>query len=193
MKQKNFFAENYSKSWKFLREARWYVVFALGIFSLLFLIGFAFPIFFQMEIFNFLANLSSRLDGKGAGYLFGYIFLNNLRASFLAIFLGVFFGVVPLVNAITNGYLIGFVSRYAVNQGGIFILWRLLPHGIFELPAVIMSIGIGLKIGIELFKKDFWKRLKYNLKEGLRFFVFVVIPLLLIAAAIESLLVVGVG
>ena len=50
---------------------------------------------------------------------------------------------------------------------------------------MIFSIGIGIKIGRDLFKKD--NKLKYNFREALRFFVFVVFPLLLIAGIVEGL------
>jgi len=59
----------------------------------------------------------------------------------------------------------------------------------FELPAVIFSVGIGLKIGLGLFGEDVVKNLKRNFREGLRFFVFVVIPMLVIAGIIEGLLI----
>ena len=75
------------------------------------------------------------------------------------------------------------------NVHSIFILWRLLPHGIFELPAVIISIGIGIKIGLDIWKKDAKQRLKRNFKEAIRLFIFVILPLLLIAGIIEGVLV----
>ncbi len=58
---------------------------------------------------------------------------------------------------------------------------------------MILSIGIGLKIGAGMLGKDVKKKLKYNFKEGLRFFVFVILPLLLIAGIIEGVLVGLVG
>ena len=165
------------------------MVFALSVFMLTFLIGFVFPIFFREEIVNLITELMASLEGMGVVELTGFIFWNNLKASFFAIILGVSFGVFPLVIGIFNGYLIGFVSREAVAQEGLLIMWRLLPHGIFELPAVILSIGIGVKIGAGLFEKDVMKKLRYNFREGLRFFVFVIIPLLFVAGIIEGLLV----
>jgi uncharacterized membrane protein SpoIIM required for sporulation len=57
------------------------------------------------------------------------------------------------------------------------------------LPAIILSIGIGFKIGADMFKGDVKKGLGYNFREGLRFFVFVVLPLLFVAAIIEGLLI----
>jgi len=182
---KNFFTKNYKKCWKFTQESRWFIVFSLGLFSLTFLIGFAFPVFFRAEIFAFIEELILKLEGKGVWELVIFIFLNNLQASFMAMMLGIFLGIFPIIVCVVNGYLLGFVAREAVVVEGILTMWRILPHGIFELPAVIFSIGIGIKIGLSGFKR----KLKYNLKEGLRFFIFVVFPLLIIAAIIEGILV----
>jgi stage II sporulation protein M len=189
MKSGNFFVRNYSKCWKFFRESRWHMVFALGLFLLLFTLGFLFPVFFKAEIFEFIKKLSLSIEGLGAFELVTFIFFNNLKASFMAMVLGISFGIFPVLMCATNGYLLGFVSRFASERGGIITLWRIAPHGIFELPAVIFSIGIGIKIGTGLIDKKWRENLKYNYKEGLRFFVFVVIPLLLIAGIIEGLLI----
>ena len=183
MNLKKFFRINYTKSWKFFNECRWHIVFALVIFALFFIIGFTFPIFFRGEIFEFIAKMTSIIEGKTTFQLMEIIFFNNLKASFLAMILGIGFGIFPLLAGVINGYLIGFVSREAVTRGGILVMWRLLPHGIFELPAIIFSMGIGLKLGFDLFKKDI--KLKYNLLEGLRLFIFIIVPLLLIAGIIE--------
>ena len=187
MNIKKFFRKNSLKSWKFFNECRWYIVFAMAIFALFFIIGFTFPVFFREEIFEFIAKMSAMIEGKTTLELAGMIFLNNLKASFFAMVFGIGFGIFPLVAGITNGYLIGFVAREAVTRGGILVMWRLFPHGIFELPAIIFSIGIGLKLGVDLFRKDI--KLKYNLREGLRLFLFVIFPLLLIAGIIEGILI----
>jgi len=185
--KKDYLANQYSKCWKFLEEARWYIVFALGLFCLTFLIGFIYPMFFRMEILAFIESIIEMLDGKGTIELIWIIFFNNVKASFMAIVLGIGIGIFPLITLVTNGYLLGFVSRETSNIGGISILWQLAPHGIFELPAIILSIGIGLKIGINVFEKK--GNLKYNILEGLRFFAFVIFPLLLIAGIVEGLLI----
>ena len=181
----NFFSKNYKKCWKFAQESRWFIVFTLGLFSLTFLIGFAFPVFFRMEIFAFIEELMLKLEGKGVWELVVFIFLNNLQASFMAMALGVFLGIFPITICVVNGDLLGFVAREAVAAEGILTMWRIFPHGIFELPAIIFSIGIGIKIGMSVFDR----KLKYNFKEGLRIFVFVVFPLLVVAGVIEGLLV----
>jgi len=187
MKKKSFFSRNYLECRRFFYESRRSIVLALWIFVLFFVIGFAFPIFFREEIFGFVARMLAALEGKSAMELISFILLNNLKASFMAIVTGVGIGIFPLAIGIMNGYLLGFISREAVARGGFFVLWRLLPHGIFELPAIILSIGIGLKIGGDLLRRK--GKLEYNLREGMRFFVFVVLPLLLVAAIVEGILI----
>lgn len=190
MRRKRSFFDNYSKCWKFLNEARWHVVFALGVFCFLFLIGFAFPIFFREEIFKFIEELVNSLDGKNAVELIAFIFFNNLKACLLAIVFGIGFGIFPLITAAVNGYLLGFVVRESVTIGGLLIMLNLIPHGIFELPAILFSIGIGTKIGTDLINSNNKKRiLKKNCIESLRFFVFVIFPLILIAGIIEGFLI----
>lgn len=189
MKRKNPVRENYLRCLKYLKEIRWHFVGSLGIFSLLFLVGFLFPIFFREEIISLISELMISIEGKNFYELTTFILLNNTKVSLVAMASGLFIGIFPLLTLIFNGYILGFVARESVELQGIQILWRLLPHGIFELPAVFLSTGIGLKIGLDLFKKDWKKKLKHNFKEGARFFVLVVIPLLIIAAVIEGFLI----
>lgn len=193
MKKQNFFVKNYSACWKFLNESKWYMVFALGIFMLVFLIGFIYPFFFRQEIFEWIEKLILSLEGKSTLEIILFIFFNNIKAGFFAIVTGIGLGILPLIILVFNGYLLGFVVREAAVREGIGVLWQLAPHGIFELPAILLSIGIGLKIGVDLFKKDVKEKLKHNFKEGLRFFVFVIFPLLLVAGIIEGLLISLIG
>src|SRR3989344_2332310 len=103
------------------------------------------------------------------------------------------FGILPLLSIIANGYLVGFVSSMAVQEAGFNSLWRLFPHGIFELPAVFISFGLGIKFGTFIFKKNKKDAFKEYLINCLRVFIFVIIPLLIIAAIIESSLIIFLG
>jgi stage II sporulation protein M len=76
-----------------------------------------------------------------------------------------------------------------VYEEGILVLWRLLPHGIFELPALFLSAGLGLRLGTFIFRKNKLKSLKNYLFESLRVFLFIIFPFLLIAAIIEGILI----
>jgi stage II sporulation protein M len=186
---RNFFLENYKKCWKFFKEFKNYALFSLILLVLFGMFGFIFPIFFKQEIMSFIENTLKEISDKNLFELILFIFLNNLKSAFIAIFFGIIFGLVPLINCIINGYILGFVAKKAVLEGGILVLWRLLPHGIFELPAIILSLGIGLKLGVLTLKRNKWKIIKSKLFEALRFFISVILPLLIIAAIIEGILI----
>lgn len=181
------FLKIYKNLFKFFRESKGYILFATALFFLFFIVGFVSPIFFRERIAEFILGLKDIFADKNLTETILLIFLNNLKASFFAIIFGIGFGIIPFAIAVMNGYILGFISREAVNLEGIGILWRLLPHGIFELPAVLISVGIGLKLGITLIKQK--NNLKKETKNALKFFLFVVVPLLFVAAIIESLLI----
>jgi stage II sporulation protein M len=136
---------------------------------------------------NFLQQISSKVESMNLLQIILYIFTNNIKSAFIVLFLGFAFGVIPLFALITNGYLLGFVVNYAFNREGIFILWKIFPHGIFELPAVLISIAIGLKLGFNVLNRKF--KFKEYFLRSIRFFISVVIPLLVIAALIEGSLI----
>jgi stage II sporulation protein M len=77
-------------------------------------------------------------------------------------------------------------------------LFLLAPHGIFELPAVFIAIGFGLKLGvcslrmiISGFDKKENKFFAENLINSFRSFFLVIVPLLVIAGIIEAVLIRG--
>ena len=84
------------------------------------------------------------------------------------------------------------VSGFEVELG-YFSLWKILPHGIFELPSIIISFALGIKLGMFVFAKNPSKEFKKRFVLGLKTFVFVILPLLVIAAIIEGLLIGFVG
>ena len=103
--------------------------------------------------------------------------------------MGIILGIFPIWVSIQNGYIIGFVINKVVALEGPLILWKLIPHGIFELPAIFISIGVGLKIGEKVLKRDSPGVFLLN---SLKVFLLIVLPLLIIAAVIEGLLI-GLG
>lgn len=184
------FKKEYSRAWNFLKESKNYIYIITGIFALFALIGFIFPVFFVDEIIEMIKEIFAQTENlSGVGLIF-FIIQNNLWVSVMGILGGFILGIVPVVSIILNGYVLGFVMRFAVEESGSWVLLKLLPHGIFEIPAVLISLGIGLKIGRDLFrKKDVGKKAKFNLLNALRVFVLVVIPLLIVAGIIEGVLI----
>jgi len=189
-KSGNFFARAYSDVWDYIKESRNFVWFALGVFILFSLVGGFFPIFFREGILNMLAELLLQIEGYGPLEMVVFLFGNNSLSAFWGIFLGIFVGLFPLIALVVNGYILGFVSNLAITQVGVFELWRLLPHGIFEIPAIMISFGLGIRLGFFFTAKKPGKEFVKRLKMSAYTYAFVVIPLLILAAIIEGLLIV---
>ena len=192
MKIKNkFFKENYVGSWRYIKESKNFIYAILMVFFLLVLIGAFIPIpgVLEQKILKIIEELLRQTENMSAGALVKFIFFNNLQSSFLGLFLGVGLGVFSFITGIVNGYILGFVMLKSVQANGVLVLWKLLPHGIFELPALFISLGLGMKLGTFIFKKNKIVILKRYLFESARAFVFVILPLLLIAAIIEGSLI----
>lgn len=180
--------EEYQKSWSYIKESKKFIYFVIGVFFIFTLIGFFIPTsdFFMQQILEFIKELIEKTKGMSQGELISFIFLNNLYSSFFGMVLGIFLGVFPIILAIMNGYLLGFVASLSVQDGGILVLWRIFPHGIFELPAIFISLGLGLKFGMFIFQKKKIESFRNYLWNSLRVFFFVVVPLLIIAGIIEG-------
>ena len=190
-KKSNFFDENYNKSWTYLRKSRNFVFAGIAFFFFFVLVGILIPApeIIQQKIFELIEELLRKTEGMSQWQLIKFLFLNNVQSAFFGMILGFGFGIFSMISIMVNGYLIGFVALKSVEVGGIFILWKLLPHGIFELPALFISVGLGLRLGSFLFRRNREEGLGNYFRESLRVFVFIVIPLLILAAIIEGSLI----
>jgi stage II sporulation protein M len=191
MKNKFNLKGEYVKSWEFIKESKYFILVSILAFLALAIVGFFFPApaFIESKILEFLVELFEKTKGMGARELSWFIFENNLKSSFFGVLGGIVFGIFPFFSSLLNGYVVGFVSRIGVAEAGLPILWRLAPHGIFELPAIFISFGLGIKLGTFVFKKNRWLTFKNYLLNSIRVFVLVVLPLLIIAAIIEGSLI----
>lgn len=173
----------------YIKESRRYIYFTIILFIISALIGFIFHsnFLFIEDLIKELLEIAQNLRGID---LIAFIFKNNLTASFYFLFLGIVFGIIPFFNSISNGILIGYVSEKVISATSIVYLWRLLPHGIFELPAIFISAGLGIKLGmmtLSILSKKGREKFNENLKKSLLAFILIIIPLLIIAAIIEGL------
>lgn len=116
------------------------------------------------------------------------LFLNNLQACTLMFLGGATLGILTVFIILSNGVVIGSVMEFVrQQQGGLYVAAALIPHGIFEIPAFIISGTLGLLLGRAL-----WIEVTANgdaageaLSLG-RTFLFVVIPLVAVAAVTEA-------
>jgi stage II sporulation protein M len=182
MNLKEFFTD----AWRSLQEAKNFVYLS----ALLFLCGIVFGLVFTEQFMGLLESfgeLARSFRGRRTGVLILMIFLQNFSSSLIALWAGALLGIVPSVAAISNGILFGVVLSFAGDMGPAAVLVRLVPHGIFELPAVCISWGLGIWRGAWLFQRDKSGPFRERALKAYKVFFAIVLPLLLIAAVIEGL------
>lgn len=183
--------QEYKKSWDFLRESKKHLWIITIIFVVMFFIGFLIPApeIISDQIMKVIEQIIEKTQGMSPLELTAFIIGNNVQTSFLGMIFGFVLGVFPVLTTIINGYLLGFVSILTVQSEGALELLKLIPHGILELPAAIIALGLGLKLGTFPFKENPKKVLRNYLENSIRVFILIILPLLLIAGIIEGSLI----
>jgi len=122
------------------------------------------------------------------------LFFGNFYAAMAAVSYGMIpFLFLPALSLLTNASVIGVITAIfkAKEIGGVIdTLVGILPHGIFEIPALLLCVAFGLNLsllGSRILRR---KADKYDLfefsAETARALVLAVVPLLLAAAVVES-------
>jgi uncharacterized membrane protein SpoIIM required for sporulation len=123
-----------------------------------------------------------------------FLFINNTRAVALIFVLGLFsFGVLGILLYMLNigiiGGLYALIELLGMNPLPMFVA-GVLPHGIFELPALMIGSAVALYIGAALVTpqtgKSMGEVLIELLADWVKIFLGIVIPLLAVAAVIEA-------
>lgn len=116
------------------------------------------------------------------------LFLNNLQACLLLFLGGATFGLLTTFILLFNGLIIGAILQVVRTEAGsVMILAAIIPHGIFEIPAVIVSGAFGLLVGKAIREEFMGTRdasaEAYRLG---RLFLRYVVPFVAFAACIEA-------
>ena len=171
---------------RIIYEARYCILIATILYALGLLVGWAYP-----EKFPFLEEQTKKLAepflGVSAGTFILKIFAYNIVATYLSMCLIVIFGIIPGIVAALNGLITGWViASYASGASSSKIALMIVPHGLFEWPAMMISWGVGIwrGFGYRFFEakttyKERWQRAN-------KVFIIVVIPLLFAAAIVEG-------
>ena len=117
-----------------------------------------------------------------------FIFANNAIKCLLIIPLGAVLGLVPLLFILVNGAMLGLIAFGVEGTKGVaFVLASLLPHGVLEIPALLMSSAIGLRMGYAGFRRlRGLGSLRQELGKGLKVYVRWMLPVLFLAAIVET-------
>ena len=168
-------------------------------FAVLAVLGFAAGMLFPDAAQQLLDRFAAQLEQLGLSsnvpqsQMMATLFFNNVTASLLAML----YGLIPFVplSALaigTNALMLGAFAALYLMQGyglGVYLV-GILPHGVFELTALILACTLGLLIcrtGTDRLRRKkeavpLWPRLQ----DCLRVFLFAVVPLLALAALIEA-------
>lgn len=118
-----------------------------------------------------------------------FIFFNNAIKSLLAFALGLGFGLIPLLFVLSNGYILGVVTYLESQENGFtYIFLGIFPHGIIELPMILISAAMGVRMGLNVINSmaGRYVDIKGEFRQGISVFFRFIMPMLLIAAAIET-------
>jgi stage II sporulation protein M len=121
------------------------------------------------------------------------VWLQNLRAVLLATLLGIFsFGILGLLVLMLPLAIIGYVAAnvsLAGHSALTFLVALVLPHGIFELPAMLLAGAAILNLGATLTApangKTIGEAWLLALAKWAKIMLGVVLPLFLLAALVE--------
>ncbi len=194
----HFIGKQYKETWRFIgKDLRWIflgtVVFFIAFIVLTDLFFNNHPEEMQQVIETF-SKTVEEISPNGE-ISAPHLFLNNLRACAIAVLLGLIpFLFVTALILIANAAVMGAVGamfRMSGHSVAVMYLAGILPHGIFELPAILLSISMGLYLCYCLVKRICEGRynrgiVKKALANSLRTFLCLIVPLLAVAALIET-------
>jgi stage II sporulation protein M len=119
-----------------------------------------------------------------------FIFAKNASTLLFSFMFSPFLCLLPVMSLLLNGSLLSFVSVLVVQEESIgFLLSGLMPHGIIEIPAIIIGEAAALSFGamviIALVYPAKREELLPNLKQNVKY-LFLAFILLVPAAIIET-------
>ncbi len=181
----------------------------VAVLSYIYLLGH--PEFTEQKFMELAEKLLEKIPmDRGKLVMSAAILLSNLAAASLAVGLGLVpFMFLPTFGVILNGAAMGVMSAFMTLRGvelGSLLLFGLAPHGIIEIPAFLYActLGFALCLGLtrfvihELFSRadpasapspsDHGAEESFTdlLKHTFRTFVLVIVPLIFLAALIET-------
>lgn len=117
------------------------------------------------------------------------LFLNNIKAGTFYLLFG-FIAPLSILVTILLTKSLGAALVYSQAENAIpawkSLLANVLPHGIFELSAVCLCVSIGLYIGTYWFRKSKVYKGKQLAKYTIILYICFIVPLMLLAALIET-------
>lgn len=126
-------------------------------------------------------------SNMGVFDLFGFILINNLSKSLIFMLAGFILGLPPLIFVVLNGFFIGWVAySFGAEYGLGFVMLALIPHGIVEIPAILLSMAVGMGLGFQLINKLRGRgSIMSDIRNAIGLFIWRIAPMIILAAILE--------
>ena len=179
----------------FDRTIKPYILILASIIAASFLAGTLTPASVRNEVTKAFQLVADNYRGLAGGKLFFTILLHNVMASIFVLISGVLVGITPTFAIGANGFILGVVYRQTAEVMGYSkAALKVLPHGVFELLALLIAASYGLWLGVTVFRRIRGKEstpFRFHIGHAFRRYLAVVLPLLIVAAGIETALILG--
>ncbi|MBN1785684.1 MAG: stage II sporulation protein M [Candidatus Methanofastidiosa archaeon] len=198
------FEVTWARIWSLLKKNKRYIIYPTFIFMIGIILGLA----LENSVYELvtqqiedLENISGLSSDRPIWQIAVFIFGNNTKT---AILIGIVLPLIPLIGGayiifsmLLNGAIVG-VFGAILDEPFLYFLVGILPHGIFEVPGIIIAAAVGLRLNsmilfgiVAAFRdkgEDASKVLAYYIREGMGSWdlMYLVLLLLLLAALIES-------
>ncbi len=139
-----------------------------------------------MKLFE--KEVAGQMDGSDQADMCIKLFFNNLQACILLFLGGATFGILTIFIMSLNGIVIGAIMELVhEDHTPLFVAAAILPHGIFEIPAFIISGALGILLAQSLIAEWYGNGDSAVAAYAYaRLFVAVVLPLVAVAATVEA-------
>jgi stage II sporulation protein M len=177
----------------FDRTIKPYILILTLVFVASFLAGTVAPLSIRRQMTEVFQVVAGNYQGMAGGALFFNILVQNVMATIFVILSGVIVGIVPAFAISSNGFGLGVLYRQASEVSGYSkAALKVLPYGVFEIPALLIAASYGLWLGVTVVRRLRGKEstlLRVDMEHAFRRYFAVVFPLLVVAAGIETALI----
>ena len=134
-----------------------------------------------------LAEMLPEIEDSDITSLFSLILFNNLFVNLLWMVLGLFGAFPSVYFSSFNGFILGaFAYTFALETSNTLVVVGLLPHGIIEIPTMILSSSMGMGLGYTVINRLRGKgSIRKELNHAIKLYIRRIIPLVILAAIIE--------
>lgn len=120
----------------------------------------------------------------------GFLFRNNMTVTLIAFALGITFGIGTAWILFSNGILTGALAAVFLEAGEfVKFCTGILPHGVIEIPAILIGGGAGFLLAEGMIYARAWPRREEVPQKGIQALLLVTgtFPLLVAAALLEAM------